>query len=77
MSKELTPLQALNKIGEKWTVCWNNGLGHSNQIKELDNYKIIETALKNYEQIKKCHLVAIPRMSNKTSIVDEHLQRRN
>lgn len=31
----------------------------------------IETALKKAEAIDKCHLVAIPRMSNKTSIADE------
>lgn len=63
MSKELTPLQAFENIIVDLTPHLKNA--------NTEEIKIVETTLKNYEQIKKCHLVAIPRMSNKTNIVDE------
>lgn len=68
MSKELTPLEALAKLKQ-------NDIDDT-RLLNYQLYDIIEPALERYEQIKKCHLVAIPRMSNKTSIVDElmHLQ---
>ncbi len=65
MSKELTPLEALAKLKQ-------NDIDDT-RLLNYQLYDIIEPALESYEQIKKCHLVAIPRMSNKTSIVDELL----
>lgn len=63
MSKELTPLEALAKLKQ-------NDIDDT-RLFNYQLYDIIEPALESYEQIKKCHLIAIPRMSNKTSIVDE------
>ena len=38
---------------------------------ERESLDLVEATLKKAEAIDKCHLVAIPRMSNKTSIADE------
>ena len=85
MSKEPTALEALEKVCNKGCdFCDLYNYEHNKNCKEEmggcancifcgKEHNIIESELKNYEQIKKCHLVAIPRMSNKTSIVDELL----
>lgn len=68
MSKELEALKNIKQDYCKYRMC-----PQSVDACKMCDIGIIETALKNYEQIKKCHLVAIPRMSNKTSVVDELL----
>ena len=72
MSKEPTPLETSKRLKEFVLEFIKNSLDRRFVIGSFD---IIETELKNYAELKttlnKKFVVALPRISNKTSVIDE------